>query len=78
MLQMEIMSESDSDRLSVNRFFSFPSTVFLNPMKFSQIQWKFLQIHPNFLIIEETIRVIMGAYNASSANSEKFKKQTQI
>ena len=31
---MEIMSESDSDRLSVNRFFSFPSLVFLNPMKF--------------------------------------------
>ena len=39
---MEIMSESDSDRLSVNRFFSFPFIVFLNPMKFFSNPMKIL------------------------------------
>ena len=77
MLQMEIMSESDSDRLSVNRFFSFPSMVFLNPIVLKSNENSFKSI-PIFPIIEETIRVIMGAYNAYSANSEKFKKHTQI
>ena len=90
---MEIMSESDSDRLSVNRFFRaetydnvqniidyfFHAVIQSNSCEENIESWRNvdnLKFSPFFYQhLVKTFRVIMGSYNASSANT---KKQTQI